>query len=401
MATTVPLLKVLISSPSDVAEERRIAVEILRTAEWLQGSEEGPVLQAVRAEDLAPGIGADPQEVINRQLPEYDVFVGIMWSRIGSPTPRALSGTIEEFEDALARWRRNPRGMEIMFFFRTDEAPPDSDRNQLDAVCRFKNTLGPKGLFYKEYREPSDFAVQFSVAMRSYAARWLQDRRPPTGEAEPQRRRSHSLTRTLDHSSDYYQRLPTADSVAAVDGCLFVRTLDGKSKQVSFSGQDSEPVLSPDRRYIAFLRQTGGPGIRVGCGEAEPNQLWVTDVDGQKAMCLVRSAPSEDMQCVLAGLHRPQFSPDGTAVFFLSRAWVTSHAVHRVDVGSGEVNFVCDAGTLEVVPSGEFTGYLIVSQHKYFLGGGSYDWYWLVTGDGHTVACLGPDPSNFRSLYVK
>ncbi|PYL26201.1 MAG: hypothetical protein DMF37_02915 [Verrucomicrobia bacterium] len=45
-------------------------------------------------------MGADAQDVINHQLAEYDIFLGIMSCRFGSPTKRAHSGTEEEFNRA-------------------------------------------------------------------------------------------------------------------------------------------------------------------------------------------------------------------------------------------------------------------------------------------------------------
>ena len=35
-----------------------------------------------------------------------------------------------------------------------------------------------------------------------------------------------------------------------------------------------------------------------------------------------------------------------------------------------------------MVPSCDYAGFLLVSQHRYFLAGGSYDWYWLVSPEG-------------------
>ena len=52
-----------------------------------------------------PGLGLDVQQVVTEQIPcDYEVYVGILCTRVGTPTPRALSGTVEEFEDARRRW---------------------------------------------------------------------------------------------------------------------------------------------------------------------------------------------------------------------------------------------------------------------------------------------------------
>ena len=46
----------------------------------------------------------DGQDVINRQIEDkYDLFIGIMYTKFGSPTNRAESGTVEEFEIAYKK----------------------------------------------------------------------------------------------------------------------------------------------------------------------------------------------------------------------------------------------------------------------------------------------------------
>jgi hypothetical protein len=57
--------------------------------------------------------------VVNRQLPipEYDIFIGIIWRRFGAPTKRAGSGTEEEFRIAYESWKRNREPREILFYF--------------------------------------------------------------------------------------------------------------------------------------------------------------------------------------------------------------------------------------------------------------------------------------------
>ena len=38
-------------------------------------------------------------------------------------------------------------------------------------------------------------------------------------------------------------------------------------------------------------------------------------------------------------------------------------------------------------------------QHRYFLGGGSYDWYWLLRPDGKEVGPVGETTENFEATY--
>ncbi|PYO88565.1 MAG: hypothetical protein DMD66_07250 [Gemmatimonadetes bacterium] len=38
---------------------------------------------------------------------------------------------------------------------------------------------------------------------------------------------------------------------------------------------------------------------------------------------------------------------------------------------------------------GSYAGALLVEQHRYFVGGGSYDWVYLIGPDGKEIGTLG------------
>ena len=61
---------------------------------------------------------------------------------------------------------------------------------------------------------------------------------------------------------------------------------------------------------------------------------------------------------------------------------MTSGAVHVVEVATRRTRFVAAGNSLEVVPSGHYAGCLLVSQHRYWMAGGSYDWTWLLSARG-------------------
>jgi hypothetical protein len=84
-----------------------------------------------------------------------------------------------------------------------------------------------------------------------------------------------------------------------------------------------------------------------------------------------------------------QFSSDGRLVYFVTPAWATSGAVHVVDTTDRKERFVVAGNDLRVVHSGEYRDHLLLAQHRYFLGGGSYDWFYLFTPPGRKSAWLG------------
>lgn len=188
-------------------------------------------------------------------------------------------------------------------------------------------------------------------------------------------------------------------SVEEDKGNIVLVEAGGKKRKLTASGQDSQPHLAPDGKAVVFVRR-GSTQLESAAGEVEANELWWIDTAGSKPRRLVRSAGSDDPKKFLGALQAPQFSPDGKTVFFMSAAWVTSGSIHKVDVATGKVQFVAPGNSLEVIARGEYRGRLIAQQHKYFLGGGSYDWFWVLEPDGRAVGPIGDDMSSFRELYL-
>lgn len=158
--------RVFNASPGDVTEERKTLAEIvvpelrrILSALAALGNGQDVELEAIQWETHSwPDVGADPQDVINKQLSAFDIFVGVMWKRFGTPTKRAGSGTGEEFERAYELYKKHhvPR---IMFYFRTAPFYPQSTEEiqQLHRVFDFKERLEELGVRYWEYSNPIDF----------------------------------------------------------------------------------------------------------------------------------------------------------------------------------------------------------------------------------------------------
>ena len=144
-------LKVFLASPSDVTAERDALSRLVRDINdvlTFLAPDKRLSLELVRYETHAyPDLGA-PQEVINRQIPvDYDIFIGVMWKRCGTPTRTAASGTIEEFRRARER-RKQGHLPRIMFYFCEQPIPiPDQEEiEQLSAVVKFRDEIAAEGL---------------------------------------------------------------------------------------------------------------------------------------------------------------------------------------------------------------------------------------------------------------
>ena len=193
-----------------------------------------------------------------------------------------------------------------------------------------------------------------------------------------------------------------AQKVAAdKKGNIFYTDAAGKRTRLTNIGKDSNPCLAPDKRRIVYVRRVSGKEISSGSGDTPPTELRLMDVDGTHDTLLVRSAEGEKPEDTLADFASPTFSPDGNTIYFTSAAWATSAAVHAYDTATQTVRFVLAGNNPQVVPEGEYKGDLLVEQHRYFLGGGSFDWYWLFDPTGKQIGPVGETTDNFREMYFE
>ena len=193
----------------------------------------------------------------------------------------------------------------------------------------------------------------------------------------------------------------TDRTVSAEAGNIFLREGSEAPRQLTSSGRDSTPVLSPDGRWVVFVRTIPGKKISTPNDDIDAAELWQISASGKEPTMLVRTRESEKMENLIAGFEDLQFSTDGRLVYFVTPAWATSGAVHVVDTTNRKERFVVAGGSLEVVPAGEYRDHLLVQQHRYFVGGGSYDWFYLFTPDGKEVGVVGEDTSTFKELQVE
>jgi hypothetical protein len=187
----------------------------------------------------------------------------------------------------------------------------------------------------------------------------------------------------------------SAQTLYVEGGNVFFKADSSKSAfQLTTSGKDEQAALSPDGQMVAFVRRTPGKTVETGLGPAEATELWSIRVNGTEAKRIVIGRSAAKMDSVLAGFRDPQFSGDGKRVYFLSTAWATSGAVHVADVKTGAEHFVCPGNSLEVLRQGHYAGHLLITQHRYFLAGGSFDWIWLFTPDGREVGPVADSDSS-------
>ena len=103
MVFPAQVVRVLIASPNDVMEERERIERAIHRWNADHAESTGTVLLPVRWEANATAeMGGRPQAIINRQLVDSsDALIGVFWTRLGTPTGVAESGTAEEIQRAI------------------------------------------------------------------------------------------------------------------------------------------------------------------------------------------------------------------------------------------------------------------------------------------------------------
>lgn len=160
------VIQIFVASPSDVREERALLESRINKLNLLWSRQFSLRFELVRWETHTyPDIGTDPQAVINSQIPQdYDVFIGILWSRFGSPTPRYGSGTEEEFRNAFNRYRQNQSAPKIMLYFnQLPVAVGLIDGEQIIKVQAFKREIASLGIYYSDYNGVDSFDDMIEV----------------------------------------------------------------------------------------------------------------------------------------------------------------------------------------------------------------------------------------------
>lgn len=145
------VVRIFLSTPSDVGVERTQVQHLVRdvneTLQFLDPTRELRVEVVFHETHAFPDVGA-PQAVIDRQLPvDYEIYLGVMWKRAGTPTGMAESGTIHEFELAYAHAVEHGWPT-VMFFFCDDQIQMprnDDDVDQLRRVVEFRRRVDSMG----------------------------------------------------------------------------------------------------------------------------------------------------------------------------------------------------------------------------------------------------------------
>jgi hypothetical protein len=293
MSYNATVLKVMIASPGDVANERRQAREVVHEWNVVHSESRHQVLMPIAWETHAtPAMGERAQEIINRQLlRDSDILVAVFWTRVGTPTGQAAGGTIEEVEEHLGT------GKPAMIYFSSAPVRPDSvDEEQYRALRQFRESCRQRGLV-EEYESVAEFREKFS----RHLAQTVIQHFPPGAQPEPVGGESTVPVRSGEPSltdqerahignlSDEARRLVREAALDANGTVLMVETFGGVS--VETNGQDfvDRGNARSEARWRSVIRELTQNGF-LEQRDRDGQVFSITDEGYRAADLLTRGA---------------------------------------------------------------------------------------------------------------
>lgn len=158
MSYEAKVYNLMIASPGDVEEERKICREVIYDWNVVNSKTKKIVLMPTGWDThSSPEMGGTAQSIINDQvLSSCDVLVGIFWTKAGTPTAEHESGTIEEIERHIAAGR-----LTMIYFSDREVRISAVNPEQYAKVKAFRERCKLRGLLYS-FDTVSDFRDKFS-----------------------------------------------------------------------------------------------------------------------------------------------------------------------------------------------------------------------------------------------
>jgi hypothetical protein len=146
MKTQLSLIKLALCGPGDVAKEIAIAQQTVTEWNLQHGEAQGCWIKHQHwSTDTHPDMSDRPQGLINSQvIDDSDLIVAIFWSRFGTPTGVADSGTEEEIRRGIKLGRKV-----MVYFSDLESVSSTANEQQLERLWKFRQELQSQGLCWR------------------------------------------------------------------------------------------------------------------------------------------------------------------------------------------------------------------------------------------------------------
>jgi hypothetical protein len=168
-------LRIFLSSPGDVAEERKIVEGVIKKVSGIIKEPLNMFVELVKWEDFAPMASTDEtiQEMINQEIKKCHVFLLIINKRYGSYEEGAEKSNTEREIDTALKMKELNKKIKFLAYFR--KLPRNEDPgNQETKIEELKGRLQAQGVLFDTYDGVEDFKETITHKLYETAIKFRQ-----------------------------------------------------------------------------------------------------------------------------------------------------------------------------------------------------------------------------------
>jgi Domain of unknown function (DUF4062) len=232
MTESRTIIRVFLASPGDLGEERRAAIEAVDEVNATTAKPQGYQIDLYGWEDTISAAGR-PQAIINEELKQCELFIGMLWAKWGTPPDNDghhTSGFEEEFE--LASKKRATTGSpELRMYFKAVEADRLKDPGpELSKVLAFRDRLiAEKTILFENFSDTAEYSKKLRLGLADYINRKQQ--RDAAIDQNNEVTEGVSAPETNDSQFDNLSQEADSDRAAFLE--TFARKLRGPNQYTS------------------------------------------------------------------------------------------------------------------------------------------------------------------------
>jgi hypothetical protein len=279
------VIKVMIAGPSDVSNARHVVRNVIQEWNNAHAEDKNIVLMPVDWEShSAPSMGDRPQAIINKRvLADCDLLVAVFWTKIGTPTGKAVSGTVEEIDEHVKA--KKP----AMIYFSTEPVLLESvDQEQYAALRQFKEELRERGL-YEQFESPEDFRGKLTRQLAQTVNHYFGSKKNALN-GEGSNSKVSAARPTVPALTDHAKRLLLAASTDPRGTILKLRSTSGLTIQTNGENLVEDQQPRSTARWQAALNELRESRLVQDRGH-KGEVLGVTD-EGYRVADLLREERS-------------------------------------------------------------------------------------------------------------
>lgn len=186
-------------------------------------------------------------------------------------------------------------------------------------------------------------------------------------------------------------------------GDIYISFKNGTAEKITNGGGCRHPALSPDKKSLCFVKFFENAEVEMPCGDVEVTDLYAADlIKSGKPVLILRGSRQLENEAIKAdvGIMAPQFSYDGSRIYYMCSYAATSNAIKMIGVKSRKVIFLTDGNSLRMIYGEKYRNHFVAAKHKYDGEDGSArDVYCLIGPDGEEIKEISAEFSDVEKEF--